>query len=349
MARRLKNSCGIWAFGPNATRFVPGGYHPEAAQESMVQRTERAVGGLGSLIDGFEYHYPTEIDEHSAAAIQRALGGKDIYALALGLFSMPEFSLGSFINPNPSLRQRALDIAKAGVDMAASLGAHFIIWPGAEGYNYPFQADYFQMWNDFIDGIAQVVAHAAARNVKILLEHKNSEPAMKILMRDLGMAMWLIRKIAERGVDTSNVQINMDWQHLIMNGENLAEYAAILYHEGLLGHQHGNSGWGSFDDDNMVGASFFMQTLGLARVLQDVDYGSRGERIGYDLYPYTENQVEAVRQSILQWEFIDRLASRLDREALRMAESQRDAVRAYQIVYEALGLNESLIQDVLHP
>ena len=57
----------------------------------------------------------------------------------------------------------------------------------------------------------------------------------------------------------------MDWQHLIMNGENLAEYAALLAAEGLLGHQHANSGWGTFDDDNMVGATAFMETLELAR------------------------------------------------------------------------------------
>ena len=56
----------------------------------------------------------------------------------------------------------------------------------------------------------------------------------------------------------------MDWQHLIMNGENLAEYAALLAAEGLLGHQHANSGWGTFDDDNMVGATAFMETIELA-------------------------------------------------------------------------------------
>src|SRR5438046_9901659 len=47
----------------------------------------------------------------------------------------------------------------------------------------------------------------------------------------------------------------MDWQHLIMNGENLGEYAALLAAEGLLGREHANSGWGTFDDDNMVGAT----------------------------------------------------------------------------------------------
>jgi len=57
--RRLKNSVGIWAFGPHATRFMPSGYHPEAKAESMVERTKRAVEGLGDLVDGFEYHWGT--------------------------------------------------------------------------------------------------------------------------------------------------------------------------------------------------------------------------------------------------------------------------------------------------
>ena len=60
----------------------------------------------------------------------------------------------------------------------------------------------------------------------------------------------------------------MDWQHLLMNGENLAEYVALLAAEGLLGHQHANSGWGTFDDDNMVGTTAFMETVELALELR---------------------------------------------------------------------------------
>ena len=86
---------------------------------------------------------------------------------------------------------------------------------------------------------------------------------MKIFMRNVGMTLHVIHKLRAQGID--NVQVNMDWQHLIMNGENLAEYAALLAAEGLLGHQHANSGWGTFDDDNMVGATAFMETLELAR------------------------------------------------------------------------------------
>ena len=139
----------------------------------------------------------------------------------------------------------------------------------------------------------------------------------------------------------------MDWQHLIMNGENLAEYAALLHSEGKLGHQHANSGWGTFDDDNMVGAAFFMQTLEIAMTLQDVGYGSAGERVGYDLYPYTEDQVAAVRRSVLQWAFIDDLARKIDRAALAEARAHADAVEGYRIVYEAMGLDKAYTERII--
>jgi xylose isomerase len=100
---------------------------------------------------------------------------------------------------------------------------------------------------------------------------------------------------------------------------------------------HANSGWGTFDDDNMVGATAFLETVELALELRRCGYGSRGERLGFDLYPYTEDQVGAVRRSVLQWRFIDSVAARIDEPALREAQRRKDAVRAYEIVYAALG------------
>ncbi len=210
-----------------------------------------------------------------------------------------------------------------------------IVWPGIEGYNYPFQTPYADSWAWFVDGLAAIAGKLAEHGQPLWLEHKNSEPAMKILMRNIGMTLHVIHKLRERGLD--NVKVNMDWQHLIMNGENLAEYAALLAAEGLLGHQHANSGWGTFDDDNMVGATAFMETLELAVEFRRCGYGSDGERLGFDLYPYTEDAVEAVRRSVLHWRFIDGVAARIDDAALREAQSRKDAVRAYELVYAALG------------
>jgi xylose isomerase len=332
----MKTSLGIWAFGPMVTRFVPGGYQPEHAGETTVERVRRAVDGLGDLIDGYEFHYPQELSEQNVEQIREALGpDHDIYCLAGGLHLDPRFGRGGLVNPDPAVRGEAVKIAVAGAKLAGELGVPLIVWPGIEGYNYPFQTPYADSWAWFVDGLAEVAGTLKDAGQELWLEHKNSEPAMKILMRNIGMTLHVVHKLQSRGLD--NVKVNMDWQHLIMNGENLAEYAGLLAAEGLLGHQHANSGWGTFDDDNMVGATAFMETLELALELRRAGYGEEGRRLGFDLYPYTEDAVEAVRRSVLQWRFIDGIAAKIDDAALREAQSRKDAVRAYELVYAALG------------
>ena len=331
----MKTSLGIWAFGPMVTRFVPMGYQPEHRDETTAQRVRRAVEGLGDLINGYEFHYPQELSRENLDEVREALDGHDIYCLASGLHLDPIFGKGALVSPDASVRDEALRRTLDAVDFAGELGAHFIIWPGIEGYNYPFQTPYKESWAWFVEGVGRAAEHARERGVTIFLEHKNSEPAMNILMRNVGMTLHVIHKLRVQGFD--NVKVNMDWQHLIMNGENLAEYAAMLAAEGLLGHHHANSGWGTFDDDNMVGALRFMETLELAVELRRAGYGDAGERLGFDLYPYTEDAVEAVKRSVLQWRFIWDVSGRIDDAALREAQSRKDAVRAYELVYAALG------------
>ena len=331
----MKTSLGIWAFGGMATRFNPAGYKPELAGASTAEKVRTAVAGLGDLMDDYEFHYPQELSPANLDEVREALEGHGIYCIASGLHLDPRFGKGAFCSPDDAVREEALRLTREAIDLAAHVGAHMIIWPGIEGYNYPFQSPYRESWARFIDGVGQSAQYANEQGVTVFLEHKNSEPAMKILMRNIGMTLHVIHKLRGQGIH--NVSVNMDWQHLIMNGENLAEYAAMLADEGLLGHQHANSGWGTFDDDNMVGATAFMETLELAIELRRANYGDHGERLGFDLYPYTEDAVAAVKRSVLQWRFIDGVAARIDETALREAQQAKDAVRAYELVYAALG------------
>jgi xylose isomerase len=331
----MKTSLGIWAFGNMATRFNAGGYKPELSGVSTAAKVRTAVEGLGALVDDYEFHYPQELSPANLADVREALDGHGIYCVCSGLHLDARFGKGGFCSPDDSTRAEALRLTREGIDLAAEVGAHFIIWPGIEGYNYPFQTPYASSWKRFIDGVGESARHAKDKGVTVFLEHKNSEPAMKILMRNIGMTLHVIHTLRAQGID--NVQVNMDWQHLIMNGENLAEYAALLASEGLLGHQHANSGWGTFDDDNMVGATAFMETIELAVELRRAGYGDNGERLGFDLYPYTEDAVGAVKRSVLHWNFIDGVAAKIDGPALREAQQAKDAVRAYELVYAALG------------
>ena len=331
----MKTSLGIWAFGAMATRFNPGGYKPELMGATTVDKVRTAVEGLGDLMDDYEFHYPQELSRDNLDAVRDALDGHGIYAVATGTHLNPRYGKGGLSSPDDSVRDAALAEGLDAAAFAGELGSKMIMWPGIEGYNYPFQTAYADAWARFIDGVGQVASRCAEDGTTLFLEHKNSEPAMKIFMRNIGMTLHVIHTLRAQGID--NVKVNMDWQHLIMNGENLGEYAAMLAAEGLLGHQHANSGWGTFDDDNMVGATAFMETLELAVELRRAGYGDNGERLGFDLYPYTEDAVGAVKRSVLHWRFIDGVAAKIDDAELRKAQQAKDAVRAYELVYAALG------------
>ncbi|HEY3187237.1 MAG TPA: TIM barrel protein, partial [Solirubrobacteraceae bacterium] len=220
----MKTSLGIWALGTMVTRFVPGGYQPEHARETTAERVARAVAGLGDLIDGYEFHYPAELSDDNAAEVRAALGGHDVYCIATGLHLDARFGKGGLTAPDPGLRREALEITLRAADFAAGVGAQLICWPGIEGYNYPFQTPYAASWGWFVEGLGRVAERCRDRGIRLFLEHKNSEPAMKIFMRNVGMTLHVIHTLRRSGLD--NVQVNMDWQHLLMNGENLGEYVA---------------------------------------------------------------------------------------------------------------------------
>src|SRR3954451_6863900 len=139
MSDHVKTSLGIWAFGPMVTRFVPVGYQPEHAAESTADKVRRAVEGLGDLIDGYEFHYPQELCEDNLDEVREALDGHDIYCVATGLHLDPRFGRGGLTSPDRETREEALRRTLAAADFAGRIGAHFIVWPGIEGYNYPFQ------------------------------------------------------------------------------------------------------------------------------------------------------------------------------------------------------------------
>ena len=331
----MKTSLGIWAFGPMVTRFVPIGYKPENSSQTTVQMVERAVSGLGGLVDGYEFHYPQELSADNLDAVRGALDGHDIYCVASGMHLDPVFGRGGLSSPDDKVRDMALKLTLEAAEFAGSLGAHFIIWPGIEGYNYPFQTPYAESWSRFIDGVAQAAEVCSRHGVKMLLEHKNSEPAMKIFMRNIGMTLHVVHTLRARGVN--NVQLNLDWQHLIMNREHVPEYVSLLAAEGLLGHQHANSGWGDFDDDNMVGATYFLET-DRDRSRAAPGRLRRGRRPAglrpVSVYGGPGRSREAQRAAMA---FLDSVAAKIDGPALREAQSRKDAVRAYEIVYSALG------------
>src|SRR5689334_19710871 len=134
----MKTSLGIWAFGSMATRFNPGGYKPQLAGATTVQKVRTAVEGLGDLMDDYEFHYPQELSPDNLDAVRDALDGHGIYAVATGTHLNPRFGKGGLTSLDDAVRAEALQEALDVADFAGAVGAQMILWPGVEGYNYPF-------------------------------------------------------------------------------------------------------------------------------------------------------------------------------------------------------------------
>ena len=349
----MKTSLGIWAFGPMITRFVPGRLSAGARLRRRAGRREGAPRRRRPRRADRRLRVP--LSQRALARnlheVRAALGPTTTStASPAGCTSIRGSAAAAWSTPIRRSAPRRAGSSATQPSSPASLGAQLIIWPGGEGYNYPFQTPYVDSWRWLIEGMGEAASVCREHGVKLFLEHKNSEPAMKILMRNIGMCLFVANKLHEQGLD--NVQINMDWQHLIMNGEHLPEYAALLASEGLLGHLHANSGWGITDDDNMVGATAFMETLELALELRRCGYGSAGERLGFDLYPYTEDQVGRGRGGrSCSWRFIDSVAARIDeRRAARGAAAPRTRCAPTRSSTRRWG-RESLVvrEDLVQP
>jgi xylose isomerase len=198
-----------------ATRFNPGGYKPELAGVSTVEKIRTAVEGLDGLIDDYEFHYPQELSHENLEAVRGALDGHGIYCIASGLHLDPRFGKGGFCSPDDATRDEALRLTREAIDLAGDVGAQMIIWPGIEGYNYPFQTPYAESWARFLDGVGEAAAHAGERgrcSSSTRTRSYDEDPYAQRrhdAARDPHPLTW-----------DSNVKVNMDWQHLIMNGEN---------------------------------------------------------------------------------------------------------------------------------
>ena len=73
--------------------------------------------------------------------------------------------------------------------------------PGSRA-RLPLQTPYAESWARFVDGVGQAAQRAEERGIKLFLEHKNSEPAMKIFMRNVGMTLHVIHKLRARASTT---------------------------------------------------------------------------------------------------------------------------------------------------
>lgn len=310
-------------FGNCADRYCLGGYGGGGAtMEEMLELSLQLEG-----LDGLELVGNWHVNDENIRRVGRMFRerGLKIPMLVPDLWTQAKWGRGSLAAPDPATRAAAVDEVRKVMDWAAELDCPYVdVWPGQDGYDYPFQADYPEAWKWLREGLSACAGHNP--KVRVLVEYKLKEPRTHCFVSSAAKVLLLVQGLDEVGV-------LLDVGHAIAAGENMAEAAALLATYGKLDYLHLNDNYRAWDDDMMVGAVHLVEYLELAYWLKRVGY--RGW-LTLDIFPYREDGVKAARQCKAWMETFFRAIDRVGMEACAEVIREADATEAVALVRRAL-------------
>ena len=77
------------------------------------------------------------------------------------------------------------------------------LWFGQDGWDYPFQVDYHDIWKLAVDGLRQLVA--AHPEIKFVIEYKRREPRNKIIFPNAARTLLAIQQV---GLDNLGILLD---------------------------------------------------------------------------------------------------------------------------------------------
>jgi xylose isomerase len=314
---------GLWLFQQFVDRYATDAYGPAVGTLEAIERAAQ-VGDLKAL----DINYPFAGEDVTVEQVRDALErtGLCAYAITPHLY-MREFRLGSFTNPDPAVRRKAIDLGKRAIEVAHALGAKYVkFWPGQDGFDYPFQVDYRRLWDDSVAGVREVAQTDPA--MQFAIEYKFKEPRAHMFF---GTAAKTLLAIEDMGVN--NVGLVYDLGHSFFAKEVPAEVIHLISRRGKLVSVELNDNWREWDDDMAVGSVHLIETLEFMRALRQIEW--KGP-ILLDQFPFREDPIRAARSSIDTIRALEKALDRLDAKALEAAQNGHDSLEAQRLVMDVL-------------
>jgi xylose isomerase len=218
-------------------------------------------------------------------------------------------------------------VCEEGVDVAKQLGAPTVkLWPGQDGFDYPFQADYAELWRLELDGVRSVAEMDPS--VRVAIEYKFKEPRTHISFSTAARTLLGIETIGR-----DDIGIVVDLGHSLFAKETPADALQLVHAHDRLYTIEVNDNWREWDDDMAVGSVHLIETLEFFLAVRKIGWD---QPILLDQFPFREDPVEAARASLDTIRAIDRALDRLDLDALTEAQERQDALAAQRRVMELL-------------
>ncbi len=325
-----------WGFANTGTRF--GKFIQAAAATTIEEKFSDAgqVHALTGTCPTIALHvlwdFPSGID--SVADIQsfaKRYGVKP-GSINPNLFQDQEYKYGSFGNPDPSIRARALQHTQDSIDIARGLETRDISLWFADGSNYPGTANIRQRKRWF-EELLKAAHGDLSPTQRLLVEYKPFEPAFYHTdVADWGMALLLARHAGPQA------KVLVDTGHHYA-AQNIEQIVAWLLSEDMLGGFHFNDRRYA-DDDLTLGSIDPYQVFRIFHEILFYEWETRKHTdIAYmiDQSHNLKGKIEAMLQTVSMAQELFAKASLVNHSELADAQKHCDLVKAESRLQDAFA------------
>jgi len=318
-----KYGAGIWHFATYVDRYATDGYGPPRTLIEMID-----LAGQVDDLSVVDINYPFADPDLSLDTVEAALtrNGLSVIGITPEIYTK-QFAKGAFTNPDPGIRRLANEMCNDAANVVRRFGANYVkLWPGQDGWDYPFQVDHRKLWQMSIDGVAELAGQNPDLN--FVIEYKPREPRVHMSYDSVARTLLGIEKMG-----VPNVGILLDFGHSLYGGESPADAAQLAIDHGRLFGMDVNDNLRSWDDDLIAGSVHPIELFEFFYTLRKNKWEGVWQ---LDQFPFREDSVAAANSAIGFLKAVERALDKLDFEAMQAAQDRQDAVTALNLARQAL-------------
>jgi L-rhamnose isomerase/sugar isomerase len=334
-----------WGFANTGTRFgkfiQPAAATTTEEKFSDAGQVHRLTGVCPTIALHVLWDCPDGLESSDEIAKLAERHGVRPGSINPNLFQDQQYKYGSFGNPDPAIRRRALQHTKDSIEIANRLNSKDISMWFADGSNYPGTANVRQRKQWFKELLQE--SHAAlSPGQRLLIEYKPFEPAFYHTdIADWGMALLLARAAGPQA------RVLVDTGHHYA-AQNIEQIVAWLLSEDMLGGFHFNDRRYA-DDDLTLGSIDPYQVFRIFREIRYYEWETgKTADIAYmiDQSHNLKGKIEAMIQTVTVAQELFAKAALVDDRELAAVQENCDLVRAESLLQDAFATDvRPMIQE----
>ena len=297
----IKFAAGHWCAGDFVDRFATEGYN-EGMSSDIIDQIPRVAA---AKIEGIEFHDNIfldengKIDEDKIIEVQTILEKNNLVATNMNtnLWGIPKWKLGGVCNPSKKIREEAIQTLINAIIIAKKLGCGSVAyWPGSDGWDYNFQANYGTILKYYVDACIEVNKEAKKKGLKFAVEAKLHEPREGNLIIGTTEKAGLVCNQVNEACGGENMGVAIDYGHVQMYAGEPADNLYTMKQFGIPIHNFhvNNAKLHSNDEDRITGTGDIWRFIDFCYAAIDTDYQGW---FGEDQFEYRTDPIRAMTLS----------------------------------------------------